>query len=135
MSEKKSMPRLNATDKGAGSVEDDTGDVYTIEEVAALLKVKPGRVKWLLRKGELRCKYISPRIRRITAKQYNEYVHGTNTWPIEASSRESSSKTGGSSSPPRSIPTGASAGTTPLPSRHEAFQLVQRMLLKDTSGG
>lgn len=116
-------------------MEDDAGDVvYTIEEVAALLKVKVSRVKWLLRKGELRCKYISPRIRRVTAKHYNDYITGTDTWHTEA--KGNALKSGASSSihPAGSTPTGESAGLIPLPNKHEAYQLVLRMMRPGTSG-
>src|ERR1043165_4308214 len=112
--------------------DDGTECVFTERQIAEKLQVKVRAVKALIRKGQLGCKVISPRIRRVSAKHYNDYVNGTETWPTKPQSTASSLKTGGSTNPPRSTPTGESSGTTVLPSRHVAFLLAQSMIRKDT---
>lgn len=56
--------------------------IYTIEEIADLLKVTPGDVRNLIVKGRLESVKISKYIRRITAAQLENFLNETPKKPV-----------------------------------------------------
>jgi excisionase family DNA binding protein len=107
--------------------------VYTEQEVADLLRVKRRVVKELIRTGQLGCKQVSPRIRRISQKHVNDYINGIdNTWRTDTKSPESSPSESSSLNPPtKTATTGGTASMTPVLNRQDALQLALRMIRKD----
>lgn len=117
----------------------DAEGPWTERQVAQKLHCSVRTVRELVKRREMGSIELSPRNRRVTRRQYDDYIarKEAEAW-LESSAKTGSGAAGSGSPRPASVKnirSGESCGTTPLLGKHEAQRLAELIVKGKSSKG